>query len=155
MSCESPPARVHQDDFSPARGNALQAAVASIFGLALHDVPNFIEAPEGYDESMSAFYRGRTSGGGLCTKIKLERSSSDNGDDYAYRGTSEGDGGNPLDRFVNKICVLRGKSPRGDFGHVVVARYGGRGKFEMMHDPHPEGTYLDESEAFGWCMFFA
>jgi hypothetical protein len=38
--------KVYQDDFSPGRGNALQSAVASIFNLALKDVPNFIKMPD-------------------------------------------------------------------------------------------------------------
>eukprot|EP00978_Attheya_sp_CCMP212_P012036 scaffold29834_cov43-Attheya_sp.AAC.2 len=54
------------------------------------------------------------------------------------------------------LCILRGKSPRGDHGHVVVARvalYAHQG-FDMIHDPHPDNTFLDSQEAFGWCMFF-
>ena len=38
----STPTKVYQDNFSPGKGNALQAAVASMFGQSLHDVPNFI-----------------------------------------------------------------------------------------------------------------
>ena len=161
--------KVYQDDFSPARGNALQAAVASIFGLALHDVPNFIESPQGYDASIKCFYHERTKtissssdggvDGGVCTKIKLEKMPSSNDDDNLYRGEKKNsidgnDNNTHLEDFIDKICILRGKSPRGDFGHVVVARYNKGGRFEMMHDPHPEGTFLDESEEFGWCMFF-
>ena len=159
------PSKVYQDDFSPARGNALQAAVASIFGLALQDVPNFIDAPEGYDASIRSFYQriishdGEDDRVGLCTKIQLEQSS--NSDNNLYREKKAKEEGqdekytNKLDGFVDKICILRGKSPRGNFGHVVVARYKEGGKFEMIHDPHPpQNTFLDKSEGFGWCMFF-
>ena len=158
------PSKVYQDDFSPARGNALQAAVASIFGLALQDVPNFIDAPEGYDASIRSFYQRIISDGeddrvGLCTKIQLEQSSSSNNN--LYREKKEKKEGqddekyiNNLDGFVDRICILRGKSPRGNFGHVVVAWYKEGGEFEMIHDPHPQNTYLDMSESYGWCMFF-
>lgn len=134
--------KVYQDDFSPAKGNALQAAVASIFDLDLDEVPNFIESPYGYDAAIQAFYDDITAKrGSLIMKINLLDVFERTGPVlYAFRGW---------------ICILRGKSPRGDFGHVVVARYTINGNFEMIHDPHPDGTFLDESEAFGWCLFFS
>lgn len=160
-----PPSKVYQDDFSPSRGNALQAAVASIFGLVLQDVPNFIDAPEGYDASIRSFYQEIISDDeeddrvGLCTKIQLEQSSSSDNNLYIEKkakeeGQDDEKDANKLDGFVDRICVLRGKSPRGNFGHVVVARYKKGGEFEMIHDPHPQNTFLDMSESFGWCMFF-
>ena len=51
----STPTKVYQDDFTPAQGNALQAAVASIFGLSLQDVPNFIVMKEGLIRVLSIF----------------------------------------------------------------------------------------------------
>lgn len=128
------PHKTYQDDFSSGRGNALQAVVASIFGLQLSRVPNFIETSEGYEAAIKRFCK---NGGIDCTKITLPGS-----DDSI------------LERYDGNLCILRGKSPRGAFGHVVVARRVGTG-FEMMHDPHPEGTFLDVEETFGWCMFFA
>lgn len=130
----STPIKIYQDDFSPGKGNALQAAVASIFGLDLSQVPNFIEIPEGYESAIRTFCHDR---GSDCIKIKLSDGGSDN----------------ILSEYNGKLCILRGKSPRGDFGHVVVAKRK-EGAFEMMHDPHPEETFLDEAEGFGWCMFF-
>eukprot|EP00581_Thalassiosira_minuscula_P028870 CAMPEP_0183758276 /NCGR_PEP_ID=MMETSP0739-20130205/6318_1 /TAXON_ID=385413 /ORGANISM="Thalassiosira miniscula, Strain CCMP1093" /LENGTH=134 /DNA_ID=CAMNT_0025995857 /DNA_START=57 /DNA_END=458 /DNA_ORIENTATION=+ len=127
----SSPARIFQDDFSPARGNALQAAVASIFGLSLHDVPNFIESPDGYQAAINKFYQQGVDEG-KCAKIKL-------------------DGSNKIpETFNNMVCILRGKSPRGDFGHVVVAKHLKDGEFEMVHDPHPDEKFLDTTEAYGW-----
>lgn len=126
------PRKVYQDDFRPGRGNALQAAVASIFGLDLTEVPNFVELPEGYENAIQKFCGER---GGRSIKIKL------GGDD------------DKLNLYDGQFCVLRGKSPRGDFGHVVVARKTKDG-FAMIHDPHPDDTFLDTNEAFGWCMFF-
>lgn len=130
----STPTKVYQDDFTPAQGNALQAAVASIFGLSLQDVPNFIVMKEGYEQSIVNFYLQH----GRCAKIKLGIDNS-----------------KVPEAYDNQICILRGKSPRGSFGHVIVAKHTHSGQFEMLHDPHPDETFLDEeSEAFGWCLFF-
>mmetsp|Transcript_10642 Transcript_10642/g.19322 ORF Transcript_10642/g.19322 Transcript_10642/m.19322 type:complete len:151 (+) Transcript_10642:286-738(+) len=148
LPLSDPITKVYQDDFSPARGNALQAAVASIFNLPLRDVPNFIESPDGYEVAIQQFYNSNQGGGGgggkegeqSVVKMKVDESHI----------ISE--------KYDGMICILRGKSPRGDFGHVVVARYVAASasdeKFEMLHDPHPDGTFLDVSEAYGWCMFF-
>ena len=123
------------------------------------------EYNEGYDASIRSFYQkiisddGEDDRVGLCTKIRLEQSISSS-DDNLYRekkeeGQDDEKDANKLDGFVDKICILRGKSPRGNFGHVVVARYKKGGEFEMIHDPHPQNTFLDMSESFGWCMFFS
>lgn len=174
----NPPTAVLQDDFSPGKGNALQAAVASIFGLPLHDVPNLIESPLGYEDAIAQFYnqqqqcKGCT---GYVVKIKFKSSYDNKNDDtnnngWSYKAAemkylcSPGDQNEHLDEmevpcnipttFNEKICILRGKSPRGDFGHVVVAKHLDGGKFELTHDPHPDATFLDMAEAFGWCLFF-
>ena len=137
------PKKVYQDDFRPGHGNALQAAVASIFGLELEQVPNFVELFMGYEAGIEQFCNER---GMTSTKIRLS------GDDVTT----------PIDDArEGRLCVLRGRSPRGDFGHVVVARRTSQpgaksatGGFEMIHDPHPDESFLDRSESLGWCMFF-
>uniref|UniRef100_A0A7S3QIK3 Peptidase C39-like domain-containing protein n=1 Tax=Chaetoceros debilis TaxID=122233 RepID=A0A7S3QIK3_9STRA len=129
-----PPLTIHQDNFDPGKGNALQAAIASLFGLPLGQVPNFIEMPNGYEASINSFSR---DGGMVAKKIKLIGSDSCNMSDLKQ----------------GELCILRGKSPRGDHGHVVVARWDGS-EFIMVHDPHPDGTFLDKVESFGWCMTF-
>ena len=43
-----------QTDTTPSHGNALQACVASLLGLEMEAVPNFVAAPEGYWEAMLA-----------------------------------------------------------------------------------------------------
>ena len=54
------------------------------------------------------------------------------------------------DKYNNKYCILRGDSPRGDHGHVVVARYNNEANdFEMIHDTHPDKTYLDKPGGYG------
>lgn len=130
------PIDVRQDNFDPGKGNALQAAVASIFGLTLQDVPNFIEMPNGYEAEIKDFcYQG----GNLANKIPITI------DIYTRK---------EYQQHIGALCLLRGKSPRGDFGHVIVARFTSSG-FDFVHDPHHENSMLDRSENFGWCMFFS
>lgn len=124
------PDKVFQDDFSPAKGNALQACVASLFQQPLQEVPNFIALDCGYEEGIQTYLR-------PLNYLALKKKISD--------VSAEDEG---------RLCILRGKSPRGSFGHVVVARVGQGGQYEMIHDPHPDGTFLDTSEASGWCMLF-
>mmetsp|Transcript_11059 Transcript_11059/g.17037 ORF Transcript_11059/g.17037 Transcript_11059/m.17037 type:complete len:138 (+) Transcript_11059:82-495(+) len=126
------PLKVHQDDTRPGKGNALQAAVASIFGLSLSQVPNFIEMPDGYETAIQKFCQG---GGCNCAKVMLA------------------DNENVMSEYDQKLCILRGKSPRGNFGHVVVAKIENN-RFVMLHDPHPDCSFLDEKEQFVWCMLF-
>lgn len=60
-----------------------------------------------------------------------------------------------VDQFdFGKICIVRGKSPRGDFGHVIVGKISTSGVIEMIHDPHPDGSFLNERSPFGWYMVF-
>ncbi|CAB9523757.1 expressed unknown protein [Seminavis robusta] len=138
LHLKDPPAtKVHQDDFSPGKGNALQACVASLFDQPLDEVPNFIELDCGYEQGIQDYLQQNKSS---YTAVK-KKPSNDN-----------------TDNDTGKLCILRGKSPRGDFGHVIVARVveGGDKEttFTPVHDPHPEGTFLDNSEPFGWYMTF-
>ena len=176
-----PPLAVHQTDFTAGSGNALQACVASLFGSAgaadtaegvLARVPNFVTLPS-YLEGIAEFVGPRFT----VRKVALQAATLAGSD-------------------VGALCILRGKSPRGAHGHVVIARVisggGGEGRggmggmggeggdsgggsggrsgagsgdsggggvefeFEMVFDPHPDGTCLDspDVEPFGWAMFF-
>ena len=78
-----------------SRGNCLQAATASLLGLALDDVPNFMEHPHGFWQSFWEFLAAR----GL---ISIELS-----------------GGRHFDCFH----LAYGPSARG-VSHAVVYRYG-------------------------------
>ncbi len=48
----------------------------------------------------------------------------------------------------------QGKSPRGEHGHVVVARITYEGEVQLMFDVFPSGGFLDESVPYGWAGFF-
>ena len=134
---KDPPSRIFQDDFSPAKGNALQACVASLLGLPLHDVPNFIALDCGYEEGINMYLQEMSPEHCTMTMVKKKVASVNESD-------------------LQKLCILRGKSPRGNFGHVVVARLVETNGplFEMIHDPHPASNFLDKEETYGWCMFF-
>ena len=104
--------------------------MASLFDQPLQEVPNFVSLDCGYEAGIASYVQ---KGNYSAVKKKIDNLSKED----------EG-----------KYCILRGMSPRGDFGHVVVARVGQNGAFEMIQDPHPDGTFLDSNEAYGWCMFF-
>jgi hypothetical protein len=131
------PLHIYQNDFTPSTGNSLQACIASIFGQTLKDVPNFITLECGYLQGIQNYVNRF----GYHAYKKKCCSSMDN------TACERND--------VGKICVIRGKSPRGDFGHVVVGKVGESGSIEeWIHDPHPDSTFLDKSESFGWYMIF-
>lgn len=53
-----------------------------------------------------------------------------------------------LPQFFNnfkedEFYLVTGKSPRGDFDHVVVYQNG-----KMVHDPHPSGDGIEDEKAF-------
>ena len=129
MELQKNPKTVRQTDFSAGKGNALQACVASLFGLELDRVPNFITADIGYFPAIQQFLQASKY---TVRKCNLSERTKD----------------------AEKLCLLRGKSPRGSHGHVVVARILSSGEFEFVVDPHPDDTYLDKSENYGWYMVF-
>ena len=148
------PSPIHQTDFTEGSGNALQGCIAALFHLPLADVPNFVALPEGYQQGMDAFCRETL--GCTCTKLAVS-------DDTSTRRRSRPAGGSLSDNDISRRwCLLRGKSPRGNFGHVVVAKANtqtwasGRESiyFDPVWDPHPESTFLDLEQPFGWYMVF-
>ena len=123
--------RQHQTDFSPGRGNALQACAASLLERPLDEVPNFI-ASEDY---WAAMLEDAAAHGLTLLKIPLA------------------DGRLPFACAPGTRCVARGGSPRGDHGHVVVASVGRDGRaLELAHDPFPDGGGL--AGAAAWAAFY-
>ena len=92
-----------QTDTTPSRGNALQACVASLLGLEMEAVPNFVAAPEGYWDAMLAH---AASLGLSLIKVPLT------------------DGRFAFPSVPRTRCLARGDSPRGAHGHVVLATTG-------------------------------
>lgn len=98
-------------EVSESAGNCMAACFASIFELDLDDVPNFAAVPgDGYEwwDAVQDWLRGR---GYFALVVEDEKMLS-----FRYP----------------TYTVVSGKSPRGDFEHVVVYRNG-----QMVHDPHP------------------
>ena len=148
------PAQVYQTDFTPGTGNALQACVASIFHLPLDEVPNFVALPCGYEHGIQEFVAPR---GYVCRKVPVAADVS------TIRRSRPASGGLPeSEAKKTRLCILRGTSPRGDFGHVVVALLNEQVSaaeitstwFDWRWDPHPQGGYLNTQHKFGWYMVF-
>ena len=100
------------DPYDDECGNCLQAAYASILELPLEDVPHFAAIPGDDGEWWFA----------ICRFVREHG--------YATALCDE-----PIEGAVG---TASGKSPRGDFNHVVVVRGD-----EMIHDPHPSRAGLD------------
>ena len=114
--------RVLQTDHTPESGNALQACVASLLRLPLCEVPNFIAQPEGYWPAMLTHASSR---GLSMMKVPLS------------------EGRLHFASCPGTLCILRGTSPRGAHGHVIVAEVAADGRsLEPVHDPHPDGGFL-------------
>lgn len=108
-------------------GNCLQAAVASLLDLPLDEVPHFVDDPDPDHDWWSA----------------LRRWARGRGNDVHYvpadhpvlmqwlRGHLEADG-------RQGHAIAAGRSPRGDFGHVVVVDCW----LQPVWDPHPSGGNL-------------
>lgn len=121
---------IHQTIFPPAvsvddmealpgdqRGNCLQACVASLLELPLDDVPHFVSYP------MEEWW------------FVVERFFADRGLGICWQPLNPEHGGwAPLGVDV----MVTGKSPRGEFNHVVLYR-----DWQLSHDPHPSGDGLD------------
>ena len=120
---------VHQTDFSPGGGNALQACVASLFSLPLEAVPNFISAPD-YRAALNHWLQERNLS---FLKIELKQGVLH----FAPPGTE---------------CILAGASPRGNFRHAVLGRTLASDRFEIIFDPHPDQTGLAGAPL--WVGFF-
>ena len=123
--------RVLQDITEPPHGNALAACTASLLGLPLETVPNFVALPD-YWTAMVAH-------------------AGEHG--LALRKLTMLEGRLPENFSPGTLCIARGKSPRGDHGHVVVAAVAADGEtLEMVHDPFEAGGFLDGAAA--WAAFY-
>lgn len=128
---------VDQTIFGERAGNCNAACLASIFEVGIGDVPNFCaDVPRGQDWQavQNEWLRTRF---GCCALTLL----------------MDGDGHIP---YVNALadgtlCILSGKSPRGDFNHAVVGKYrlqNARHWIDMLHDPHPSRDGVTVARSF-------
>ena len=158
-------ANQHQTDFREGLGNALQACVASIFACELESVPNFVEDPNGYEVAIRewatsrnfSFYKLMLDGdANSVAQLNLVNQTLANPTDRV--GTSDLAGAIMV-RFktpskfpklrVGSRVIVRGKSPRGEYGHCVVGRIVPDFKptsicvrVDRAHDPHVSGESI-------------
>ena len=134
------PFEMKQTNFTPGKGNALQICISVLFDIRNYDkiVPNFIEDPKGYAFGITQFLNTINY---EMKKINLNKNTFDK-DEIASICQL------PL------LCMLRGKSPRGDHGHVIVAEIQSDLTFKPVFDPHPDNRMLDVNEHYGWMMVF-
>lgn len=99
------------------RGNCWPSAIASILEYSLEDMPEFMG--EGWFNDTVQFLWER--GYAMYYFIIGEAPYPQIGEDEYY--------------------LVSGKSPRGDFYHVVVHQNG-----KMVHDPHPSGAGIRTEE---------
>ena len=102
---------VDQTVFVVPGGNCFSACVASLLELPLNEVPYFMGddppgQPSAWFERLSEWLKAH---GYWAIQIQLN-----------------------TDWRPDGLCILSGKSPRGDFLHSVVAN-----GTEVVHDPHP------------------
>lgn len=114
---------VDQTRFVPDKGNCFAACVASLLELNIDDVPNFVFLEPDWIKATQEWLAGR--GLGMLALFTHEA----------------GYFGNLYPLPAGLLCIIGGKSPRGDFGHAVVAR-AHAWKFDVIHDPHPSRAGL-------------
>jgi len=120
------PTGVLQTRFGAPEGNCYQAAIATLLGVDLDEVPDYDRADEAgnwpdYCERLEAWLRDR----GL-----------------SLRSFGTFRDGTPFVSAPNGTLVLvGGPSPRGDFDHICVARKEEAG-LVWHHDPHPSCAFV-------------
>eukprot|EP01134_Creolimax_fragrantissima_P000580 CFRG0580T1 len=111
--------REYQTEFEAEKGNALQACVATILNVPMNEVPNFIMEPD-YWASMLSHAKTQQ-----YTLIKVPLTA---------------EGRLPFATGEGALCIVRGTSPRGSHGHVVVGAVATDGtRIDLIHDPFPNG----------------
>jgi hypothetical protein len=120
---------VHQTQFyvppegaagDPAKtGNCVAACVASLLELDLADVPNFVAVEGDWWMEFQWWLHKRG-------WVALELDG-----DYRWPGYS----------------AASGKSPRGDFKHLVLYLDG-----KLIHDPHPSGAGIEGEPSYQWIL---
>ena len=111
----------YQTVFEAGKGNALQACVASIFDENLENVPNFIEGIS-YADAIADYVQKEYQL--TFVKIFLQDGQLDFNVQHA------------------PLVLAAGKSPRGNFKHVVVGKIINK-QIELVHDPYPDANGLE------------
>lgn len=111
--------KIYQTKFGETEGNCTAAAIASLLGISIDDVPEIIATDHTWIDELNEF---------LFT-LGLYAVSVD------ARPESK--------RMLHGFHLIGGKSLRGDFGHYIVGHDG-----EEWFDVHPSGDWLEEVEDY-------
>lgn len=124
---------------TPGVGNCLQASVASVLGMSLDEVPDFVNRPEGENKKWfpDLVEWAQRAGRGVC-RFNIAGSWDD------------------LPSLHNVWTVVVGKAPRPGPGrdHAVVCLANTEGddvSFKFVHDPSETGVYINDLK---YCFFF-
>ena len=133
--------RVKQTKFGPVEGNCFAACIASLLEVSIEEV-NIDLASDKWFESLQAYLRPKNL---YFLEVRLDVAKS-------Y----------PLYAMDGIYCVFSGKSPRKFDGHdgtnhAVVGRINSEPDqlviFSMVHDPHPDNTFLVDGSLWGLGFF--
>jgi hypothetical protein len=122
---------VTQTIFGDEKGNCFAACIATLLRYPIHDVPNFCaDYPADWWERMQNWLATR---GLYAIEMRVDDKLT-------------------LEPMPAVHVILTGKSPRGEFGHCVVGKVNNEsspeGTIDYVHDPHPDGTFLDGKPNF-------
>ncbi len=109
---------VHQTKFGIGEGNCLQACIASLFDIALEDIPVFGNRSDWYDR---------------FTIFMVDR--------FGVQPIEVWPGKFFAD--LQGLYIASGPSPRGDFDHSVILSGG-----TLAFDPYPGGNGLEQYTSF-------
>ena len=123
---------VHQTVFGKNKGNCISACFASLLERDLEEIPCFVR-----DYGAACFEKiqewlGKEHGMFLLRIImprdaKGEARGIECTEDFRFHAVPE------------CLCMATGRSPRGDWNHIVVGKIVNGYNFELVHDPHPDG----------------
>lgn len=122
---------VHQNVFGKNRGNCMSACLASLLELNVDDVPCFMRdyKSKWYEEVQK--WLGQRGLMLLRILMPVDAKGDARGfvssEDYRFQALPE------------CLCMITGKSPRGEFLHTVVGRIKNGYDYQLEHDPYPNG----------------
>lgn len=101
------------------KGNCWQTVIACYLDLDLEDVPHFVQIDE--DGGLNWWYH-------TCSWLRERGYEILHWEEYPA---------------TNEYVLVSGRSPRGDFHHVVIYKDG-----KLFHDPHPSQAGVETEEEF-------
>jgi hypothetical protein len=113
------------DNPAGQRGNCLQTCLASLLNLPLAEVPHFYDTDETAEDQYVNSSKWLAERGWIKLWVPWDWLVSN-----WIAVPSQG------------LVIVGGKSPRGDWSHVVIGQIHGT-EWSLVHDPHPSQTGLD------------